>query len=69
MHGVVRLTAAYRQIRKMFNVIFIRSVVHQPICQNRPIDQSTRGRFFGVCRPKLGKFQMPNCGPTNDTQT
>lgn len=49
----------------MFNVIGIRTVVHQPFCQNRHIDQSTLHRSRNASR-QLRKLTMPKCRPTKD---
>lgn len=46
------------------------TVVHQPICHNRPIDQLTLCLFSVVksmsASQHFRKFQMPKCQPTTD---
>lgn len=72
LHGVVRLTAAYRPIdgRCLEQFVYGRSS-NSRFIQIAPKDQSTLGRFFFFCRQSvspvqhLRKIKIPKCPPTD----
>lgn len=54
------------EIRQMFNVTRIRSVVHQPIYKKKNSRPSIFGRRSMCVSRLLRKFQMRKCRPTED---